>query len=75
LFTLSVFSILVLLASFKLSTLGVRRPSRIPYLLDCYSTRQTFAQSHVFAVVNCSIVAVSVFAPLFWCAALYFCSC
>jgi len=27
------------LASFKLSTLGVRHPSRMPSLLDCYSTR------------------------------------
>jgi len=29
------------LASFKLSTLGVRHPSRIPFLLDCCSTRHS----------------------------------
>jgi len=29
------------LGSFKLSTLGVRHPSRMPSLLDCYSTRHS----------------------------------
>jgi len=27
------------LASFKLSTMGLRHPSRIPFLLDCYIRR------------------------------------
>jgi len=29
------------LASFKLATLGVRYPSRIPSLLGCYSSRHS----------------------------------
>jgi len=32
---------LCILASVKLSTLGVRHRSRIPSLLDCYSTRHS----------------------------------
>jgi len=31
------------LASFTLSTLGVRHPSRIPSLLDCNSTRHSLS--------------------------------
>jgi len=45
-------------ASFKLSILGVRHPSRMPSLLYCY-----IAQPDDFEIVNCADVALSV--PLF----------
>jgi len=38
------------LASFKLSTMGVRHPNRIPS--DRLLFDETFAQPNVFAVVN-----------------------
>jgi len=43
-------------ASFKLSILGVRHPSRMPSLLYCY-----IAQPDDFEIVNCADVALSVF--------------
>jgi len=47
------------LASFKLSTPGVRHSSRIPS--DRFLYDETFAQPCIFAVVNCDDVALSVF--------------
>jgi len=49
----------VVVASFKLSTLGVRHPSRIPSDRLLYD--KIFAQPSIFAVVNCADVGLSVF--------------
>jgi len=48
--------------SFKLSTLGVRHPSRIPS--DRLLFDETFAQPCIFAVVNYADAALSVFYSL-----------
>jgi len=52
------FQLLCSLASVKLSTLGVRHPSPIPS--DRLLFNKTFAQPCIFAVVNCTDVALSV---------------
>jgi len=57
--TLCAFSILVRFTSFKLSTLGVRHPTRIPS--DRLLFDETFAQPCMFVVVNCADVALSAF--------------
>jgi len=65
------------LASFKLLTLGVCHPSRIPSLLDYYST--THSRSLIFLQLWCLstalYVALRVFYSTVLCAALYFCCC
>jgi len=46
------------LASFKLSTLGVRHPRHIPSLLDCYSTDIRAAWCFCSCELPCSELSV-----------------